>query len=178
VFSREFFHQLEDEINRARYEIDEKYHMGFLDFRKSLWSVPDKVPVSITNHGDMSVYVVGDKEITAPTVRPVEEVAEVFNKINEKTMNPIDRIRQKALAAKSLAPALIKEFESDLDALIAEGPKLKAAKEAAVGQHMEAFAGLRGEFDGLKSVIDVLSNGGPSLDPLPESDTSAPASGT
>jgi hypothetical protein len=28
VFSREFFHQLEDEINRARYEIDEKYHMG------------------------------------------------------------------------------------------------------------------------------------------------------
>jgi hypothetical protein len=28
VFSREFFHQLEDEINRARYEIDEKYHMS------------------------------------------------------------------------------------------------------------------------------------------------------
>jgi hypothetical protein len=27
VFSREFFHQLEDEITRARYEIDEKYHM-------------------------------------------------------------------------------------------------------------------------------------------------------
>jgi hypothetical protein len=33
VFSREFFHQLEDAINQARYEIDEKYHMGQADLR-------------------------------------------------------------------------------------------------------------------------------------------------
>jgi hypothetical protein len=33
VLSREFFHHLEDAINRARYEIDEKYHMGQADLR-------------------------------------------------------------------------------------------------------------------------------------------------
>lgn len=33
MFSREFFHQLEDELTRARYEIDEKYHMGQAELR-------------------------------------------------------------------------------------------------------------------------------------------------
>ena len=33
VFPPSFFHQLEDQINRARYEIDEKYHMGQAELR-------------------------------------------------------------------------------------------------------------------------------------------------
>lgn len=88
---------------------------------------------------------------------------------NVAKMSVIDRIKAKALEARQIAPNAIKAFEADLDALIAEGPKLLADKEAAVSQHKEAFAGIRGEFDGLKSAIDILSNGAPE-GPLPASE--------
>lgn len=81
-------------------------------------------------------------------------------------MSITERLKAKALLARSIAPDEIKAFEADLDALIAEGPKLKADRAAAVGQHQAAFASIHGEVDGLKQAIDILSNGGP---PLPES---------
>ena len=83
-------------------------------------------------------------------------------------MSVIDRIKAKALQARSIAPKAIAEFEADLDGLIAEGPKLASARLEAVGRHLEAFSGIHGELDGLKSAIDILSNGAPS-DPLPAS---------
>lgn len=86
-------------------------------------------------------------------------------------MSVIDRIKAKALQARSIAPDAIKAFEADLDALIAEGPKLHAAKSAAVSMHREAFTGIHGEIDGLKSAIDLLSNGAPD-GPLPGSEDS------
>lgn len=85
----------------------------------------------------------------------------------------IDRIKEKALQARQIAPDAIKSFESDLDSLIAEGPKLKAAQAAAVGKHTAAFKGIQETFDGLSSAIDILSNGG---DPLEGSTTSAQSS--
>jgi hypothetical protein len=33
VLDRQFLYRLEDEVNRARYEIDEKYHMGQAELR-------------------------------------------------------------------------------------------------------------------------------------------------
>lgn len=97
----------------------------------------------------------------------------IYDINQEFRMSAIDRIKAKALQARSIAPTMIKEFEGDLDSLIAEGPKLKAAKDAALSEHTAAFEGLRGEFAGLKSVIDILSNGGP---PLEESSGAAPNS--
>lgn len=86
-------------------------------------------------------------------------------------MSVIDRIKAKALMARDIAPKAIAAFEADLDSLIAEGPKLETDRSAAVSMHKEAFAGIRGEFDGLKSAINILSNGSP--DPLHASETSA-----
>lgn len=95
----------------------------------------------------------------------------------EAAMSAIDRIRAKALQARSIAPDAITAFEADLDSIIAEGPKLRVAKDAAVGQHREAIAGVYGEIDGLKSVIDLMSNGGPPLGGSPDlSAASAPDS--
>lgn len=88
-------------------------------------------------------------------------------------MSPIDRIKAKALQARSVATDAIKAFEADLDSILAEKPILAQKQAAAVAPHKEAFAGLHGEIEGLKSAMDILSNGGPALDPLPESDTSA-----
>lgn len=89
------------------------------------------------------------------------------------TVSAIDRIKAKALQARGIAPAAIKDFEADLDGLIAEGPRLAADRAAAVGKHAEAFKGIREQFDGLHSAIDILSNGG---DPLEDSEHSAQGS--
>jgi hypothetical protein len=87
--------------------------------------------------------------------------------------SPIDRIKAKALQARSVAPDAIKAFETDLDSILAEKPILAQKQAAAVAPHKEAIAGVFGEIDGLKSAMDLLTNGGP---PLDESNTSAQGS--
>lgn len=88
-------------------------------------------------------------------------------------MSAIDRIKAKALQARGIAPKAIADFEADMDALIAEGPKLETERVAAVAPHKEVVAGIRGEFSGLRDAMNILSNGGPSLDPLHVSEASA-----
>lgn len=144
MFSREFFYQLEDELTRALHDQNRK------DYQVSKERLEEAGFIRVIDNNGHRITVGRTTETKIMTT-------------------PIDRIRAKALQARSIAPTLIKEFESDLDSLIAEGPKLEADKNAAVSQHKEAFSGLRGEFDGLRSVIDVLSNGGP---PLAESENS------
>lgn len=79
--------------------------------------------------------------------------------------NPaIERLKQKAAHARNVASTEIKEFEADLDGLIAEGPKLKSERQAAVAPHREAVDGLRGEYDGMREAMNILSNGGPPLE--------------
>lgn len=91
-------------------------------------------------------------------------------------MSAIDRIKAKALQARGIAPQAIKDFESDLDGILAQKDTLAQKREAAVAPHKEAIAGIYSEFDGLKQAMDLLSNGGPSLDPLPVSAPVLPVS--
>jgi hypothetical protein len=88
----------------------------------------------------------------------------VYDINEEYRMGAIDRIKAKALQASSIAPTMLKNFEADLDSLIAEGPKLDAERKAAVAGHMDVVTGIRGEFADMRSAIDILSNGGPPLD--------------
>lgn len=76
-------------------------------------------------------------------------------------MSVIDRIKQKALQARNVAPEAIKRFEADLDSIIAEQAGLEQRRAAAVAPHQEAISGIKGEIDGLKSAIDILTNGEP-----------------
>lgn len=94
-----------------------------------------------------------------------------FEEITEANpMSVIDRIKAKALQARDIVPTAIKEFEADLDSIIAGGPMLAEKRAAAVGPHREATKGLLTEIDGLKGAMDILSNG----DPLPASGDSVP----
>ena len=76
------------------------------------------------------------------------------------------------LQARGIAPKAIADFEADMDALIAEGPKLENERIAAVAPHKDAAAAVRGEFAGLRDAMNIFSNGGPSLDPLEGSEKS------
>jgi hypothetical protein len=78
--------------------------------------------------------------------------------------NPIDRLKAKAMQARGVATGAIRDLEADLDAIIAEEAVIAQKRAAAVAPHHEAIAGVKGELDGLKEAIDILSNGGPSLE--------------
>src|ERR1035437_2580367 len=88
-------------------------------------------------------------------------------------MSAIDRIKSKALQAKDIAPQAIRDFEADLDGIIAEKASLAQRRVAAVAPHKEAISGIYSEIDGLKEAMDLLSNGGP---PLEESAPASPPS--
>ena len=91
-------------------------------------------------------------------------------------MSVIDRIKSKALQAKDIAPQAIRDFEADLDGIIAEKASLAQRRVAAVAPHKEAISGIYSEIDGLKQAMDLLSNGGDH--PLEESTRAAPGSGS
>lgn len=85
------------------------------------------------------------------------------NPFRPETMGPsvsaIDRLKAKALEARNVAPDAIKKFEADLDSIIAQKAEIEGKRVAAVAPHQEAIAGVKGELDGLKSAMDILSNG-------------------
>lgn len=84
-------------------------------------------------------------------------------------MSAIDRIKSKALLAKSVVPAAIADVEADLDWIIGQREVIKRKKDEATAPHKEAISGVVSELEGLKGALDILSNGGPLLDPLSES---------
>jgi hypothetical protein len=86
-------------------------------------------------------------------------------------MSAIDRIRAKALQARNVAGEALTSFEGELDSIIAEKDVIKRRVAEASAPHHEILKGIHGEIDGLKSAIDLLSNGAPG-GPLPGSGVS------
>jgi hypothetical protein len=153
VLSREFFHQLEDEITRARYEIDEEYH------RVRLSDLLKRAP-------EAKFHIGGGSQVGHVEIKPhatAEEIALALSLIDQVTkrqnMGAIDRLKAKALEARNVAPDAIRTFEADLDSILAEKATIEAQRAAAVAPHKEAIAAVKGTIDGVKSAIDILDNG-------------------
>lgn len=164
---RQFLHRFEDELNRARYEINEKYHMGLAEVKARLAHIAgiDKLTVEPTPRGD-EIYSLGDVTAVVQQGNNRATMAYLAEKLSNpferaETMSALDRIKEKAMRAKGIAPAAIKAFEADLDGLLAEESEIEKQRAAAVAPHHEAIAGVKGELDGLKSAIDILSNDPP-----------------
>jgi hypothetical protein len=87
--------------------------------------------------------------------------------------SPIDRIKAKAMQARGVVPTALASVEAGLDQIIAAGPEIEKKKQEAMAPHLNAIADAKTELDGLKSALDILSNGGP---PLHESESSASGS--
>ena len=85
----------------------------------------------------------------------------------------VDRIKAKAAQAKGVVPRVIAKVESGLDQIIGAEPELNTQTDAAMAPHLSAIADTKTELDGIKSALDILSNGGP---PLQGSTTAVPAS--
>lgn len=180
-FPPSFFDHLEDRLNVALYDTKQELHtrrlIALLDeltpmkFRitEPVFFFGKQRSVGEEMEGPVGPY----RQVVMPGgLKNIPQFVELPSTPGIK-MSAIDRIKAKALQARGIAPKAIADFEADMDALIAEGPKLETERVAAVAPHKEVVAGIRGEFSGLRDAMNILSNGGPSLDPLHASETSA-----
>lgn len=75
-----------------------------------------------------------------------------------------DRLKQKALLANKVGPAVASYVEANLDWIIAQQPAIENATNAAIAPHKELFDGINGTLTEVKDALNILSNGGPPLD--------------
>ena len=128
---------------------------------------------SVTYENGFQYVTINGRTLRFGDAATIDLIRQTFSGIK---VSAIDRIKAKALQAKAIVPEAVRSVEADLDSLIAEKDKLEAKKAKAMAPHLEAISGLHDELDGIHTALDILSNGGPSLDPLPESDTAVPGS--
>lgn len=144
MVSREFLYRFEDELTRARYEIDEAYQVS-----KERLEAAGFIRV-INNNGH---------QIT------------VGNTTETRFMTtPLDRLKGKFLQARGVAPRVMSNMEAEADSLIAEEDALKAETVSAFAPHKEILAESRNELGQIRDALKLMSNGGPSLDPLPDAE--------
>lgn len=139
--------------------------MGAYDLKQALRHLPGADHLTIEHRGNGNqVISIGARQVEVGPMATNEDIERALSNPfiqEELRMSVIDRIKQKALLARNVAPEAIKRFEEDLDSILAEKAGLDEKRHAAVTPHQEAIAGVKGELDGLKSAIDILSNGGP-----------------
>lgn len=83
--------------------------------------------------------------------------------------SPIDRLKDKLHKASGVAMRVATQVESEADALIAREDQLKAKTTQAFGAHKAVLDAAHSELDQVENALNLMSNGGPALDPLPES---------
>lgn len=120
VFAPSFFHQFEDEINRARYEIDEKYHMGQAELRARYLAA-----------GAMEML----RRVTEPESNPMSvtglqagafeaKLAEMKQKMVEKqnaSLAKMDSAAETAAAKmEAAANGVVEKFEKGVEEQLAE----------------------------------------------------------
>jgi hypothetical protein len=84
-------------------------------------------------------------------------------------MSVVDRIKSKAVQANGVVGRVVKKVEAGLDDIIGREEGLLKHAETAFAPHLSALSETRDTLDGVQSALDVMTNGGPSLDPLPVS---------
>ena len=102
MLDRQFLYRLEDEINRARHEINEK-HMGLAEVKARLAHIAgiDNLKVEQTPRGD-EIYSLGD--VTA--IVPQGGNRESMTYLAEKLSNPFEEKTMSAPAPGSFAASI------------------------------------------------------------------------
>jgi hypothetical protein len=169
VVSREFLYRLEDELTRKLHEINER-NMGIQELREAL-NGPDLEISYQEFEGGNQLYMINGNEIWTRRGLPIEAVVSEYlnpTKVSQVT-TPLDRLKGKFLQARGVAQRVAGNMEAEADSLIAEEDKMKAKTVSAFAPHKAILAEASSELKAIEDALNLMSNGGPVLDPLPES---------
>ena len=104
-----------------------------------------------------------------------------FHKLTQELRNvvnptPISRLKDKLIQARGVAQRVATDIEAEADALIAEEGAFKTHTAEAFAPHRAILTEASTELQAIKDALNLMSNGGPPLDPLPEPELTAPVS--
>ena len=148
MLSQEFLYRLEDEINRARFEIDEK-HMGRQSELRARFDAPD---LTVRQAGHFLIINLDGQEITIGSMATDEQIAAEIAKIrqiqgiNEK---PMPTIAEELKAAR----AKLAEARQSASSAVAESAHVSGLALEEVAKVVKETEEMRAELAGL--------NGGP-----------------
>lgn len=95
---------------------------------------------------------------------------DIIQPIGEQRMStPLDRLKGKFLQARGVAQRVATGMEAEADSLIAQEDAMKAKTASAFAPHKAILAEASSELQAIEEALNLMSNGGPSLDPLPGS---------
>ena len=165
--------------------------MGLREIKEALRGYPNRGEVYLDGNpkGDTVLVLPDDREIeidrrdTAEQIRAklkepspralatvdaaVAAITELgLAAINATTERPhmgiADRLKEKAQRARAVTANAVKALEDGMDAIIAEEAVVEQKRMAALAANNEALGVVKDEWDGIKSAVDILSNGEPS----------------
>jgi hypothetical protein len=167
---REFLYRLEDELTRKLHEINER-DMGIQELREALNASPSLEISYQEFEGGNQLYTISGNQIWTRRGIPIEAVVNEYlnpTKVTQVT-TPLDRLKGKFLQARGVAQRVAGNMEAEADSLIAEEDKMKAKTVSAFAPHKAILAEASSELKAIEDALNLMSNGGPSMDPLPES---------
>ena len=94
----------------------------------------------------------------------------------EYEMTPISRLRDKLGKAAGVAQRVAAGIEGEADALIAKEDAMKSKTNSAFAPHHAILAEANTELQAIEDALNLMSNGGPALDPLDVAAPTAPDS--
>lgn len=97
-------------------------------------------------------------------------------KVITVTGSPINRLKDKLSKASGVAQRIATGIEAKADELIAAEDTLKAKTTEAFAPHEAILAEAKSELQAIEDALNLMSNGGPALDPLPGAANTAPGS--
>jgi hypothetical protein len=77
------------------------------------------------------------------------------------TVSLKDRLQEKARLASSIVSNEVKALEDGMDAIIAEKDAVAQKRQAAIAATSDVLGVVKDQWDGIKSSVDILSNGAP-----------------
>ena len=88
----------------------------------------------------------------------------------------ISRLKDKLGKAAGVAQRVATTIEAEADSLIAQEGAMQMKTTEAFAPHKAILAEATSELKAIEDALNLMSNGGPALDPLDESAASAPSS--
>jgi hypothetical protein len=148
--------------------------MQLHDMREALKDIPghENLQIEYEPSGHQLLRIDGKVLEVGPAASNAEIVLALKNTLvrteNTKVImtTPLDRLKGKFLQARGVAQRVATNMESEADSLIAQEDAMKAKTANAFAPHHAILADANSELKAIEEALNLMSNGGPSLDPL------------
>lgn len=153
----------------------ETYEMLLHDMREALKDIPgyEGLTIEYEPNGHQRLTIDGKVLEVGPAASNAEIVLALKNSLvrteNTKVLKvttPLDRLKGKFVQARGVAHRVATNMEAEADSLIAQEDAMKAKTTNAFAPHKAILAEASSELKAIEDALNLMTNGGPALDPL------------